>query len=301
MAFALTPRGPFSLDAAGAFAESFPGTAADRPAGELRFAWAVDEDWRTVTAAVRQRGEAVRVELEGRPPADLGRRARRDVERILGLDVDGTGFGALGERDRVVGALQRRFPGLRPVLFYTPYEAAAWAIIGQRIRITQAAAIKQWLAEELGERGAFPAPQRLARLTGPQRGLTDRKIAQLRGIADAACDGQLARDRLRAMALEDSVGDLQGLAGIGPFSAELILIRGVGGDPDALPHHEQRLARAARAAYDLPDDADIEPTAETWRPYRGWVGLLLRCWLEAETNEIATGRPSTARPQLETA
>jgi len=31
MAFALKPRGPFSLDAAGAFAESFPGTEADRP------------------------------------------------------------------------------------------------------------------------------------------------------------------------------------------------------------------------------------------------------------------------------
>ena len=58
------------------------------------------------------------------------------------LDVDGTGFAALGERDRVVRALQRRFPGLRPVLFYTPYEAAAWAIIGQRIRMTQAATIK---------------------------------------------------------------------------------------------------------------------------------------------------------------
>lgn len=298
MTFALTSRGPFSLDAAGTFAESFPGTKADRAPDGLWFAWAVDGDWRTVTVTVRQSGGAVRGEFDGAPPPDLTRPARRDVERILCLDADGIGFSALGERDPVIGALQRRFRGLRPVLFCTPYEAAAWAIIGHRIRIRQAAAIKQRLADELGEHGAFPAPDRLATLSGPQRGLNDRKVAQLRGIADAARDGQLTRDRLRTMPFDDAARDLQTIAGIGPFSAELILIRGVGGDPDTLPHHEQRLARAARAAYRLPDDADIEPTAETWRPYRGWVAFLLRSWLEDETNEIATGRRTTTPPLL---
>ena len=51
--------------------------------------------------------------------------AARDLEQRLCLDVDAAGFAALGRHDRVVGALQRRFPGLRPFLFYTPYEAAA--------------------------------------------------------------------------------------------------------------------------------------------------------------------------------
>lgn len=74
-----------------------------------------------------------------------------------------------------------------------------------------------------------------------------------------------------------------------PASAELILVRGVG-DPDLLPRHEQRLARAVRAAYDLPEDGEVEPVAEAWRPYRAWVALLLRAWLEAETGEIARGR-----------
>jgi DNA-3-methyladenine glycosylase II len=48
----------------------------------------------------------------------------------------------VGERDPVVGEVQHRYPGLRPVGFWSPYEAAAWTIIGHRIRITQAAAIK---------------------------------------------------------------------------------------------------------------------------------------------------------------
>src|SRR3954452_20120951 len=102
---------------------------------------------------------------------------------MLCLDVDGSGFSALGERDRVVRGLQQRFSGLRPVLFYTPYEAAAWTIISQRIRMTQAATIKARLGHELGEHGAFPAPARLAQLSAPQPGLTSRKVDQLRTIA----------------------------------------------------------------------------------------------------------------------
>src|SRR3954464_15141486 len=124
MTLTLEPRGPFSLGAAAAFAEGFPGTEADRPAGDLRFAWAIDDDWRTVTATVSQHGDEVNVELDGSPAAELGQRAGRDVARILSLDGDGDGdgdgFSAVGERDPVVGALQRRFPGLRLVLFFTP-------------------------------------------------------------------------------------------------------------------------------------------------------------------------------------
>jgi hypothetical protein len=46
-----------------------------------------------------------------RPGADLVAEVRPQVERILALDVDGSGFPAVGERDPVVGELQRRYPG----------------------------------------------------------------------------------------------------------------------------------------------------------------------------------------------
>src|ERR1035441_4600904 len=125
----------------------------------------------------------------GEPGPALMTAVRSQVERILSLDVDGSGFPAVGERDPVAWEIQRRYPGLRPVGFWSPYEAAAWTIIGHRIRITQAAAIKARMAEQLGEPvsfgdrvvHAFPAPQRLAGLdTFP--GLAGRKPEWLRSL-----------------------------------------------------------------------------------------------------------------------
>ena len=293
--FTLHPRGRFSLHASATFAEGFPGTEADRESGELRFAWAVDGDWRAVAVKLSWRGDSLRGELEGAPPRDLARLARRDVERILSLDVDGAEFEHVGGRDPVIGQLQRRYAGLRPVLFYTPYEAAAWTIIGQRIRIVQAAAVKRRLTDELGSDGAFPAPDVLATLTAPQRGLTTRKIDQLRALGEAARAGILTRERLRDLACSDAVAELQRLPGIGPFSSELIMIRGVGA-PDALPANERRVERAIRAAYGLAADAELGPVTDAWRPYRSWCALLLRRWLETETQEIATGRRASGDP-----
>ncbi len=83
---------------------------------------------------------------------------------------------------------------------------------------------------------------------------------------------------LRTMERETALAQLQQLAGIGPFSAELILLRSVG-DADAFPKTEKRLYRAMAAAYHLGDEPDLdtlERIADGWRPYRSWVGLLLR-------------------------
>lgn len=157
---------------------------------------------------------------------------RRQVERILSLDVDGTGFQEVGRRDRVVGGLQARYPGLRPVCFWSPYEAAAWALISHRIRITQAAGIKARMAERLGvavgmhgqRLHAFPQPERLAQLDG-FLGLHGRKVGYLRELAVATLEGVLDAARLRGLSRDQALVELCALPGIGPFSAGLILLR----------------------------------------------------------------------------
>jgi DNA-3-methyladenine glycosylase II len=296
--FELAPQGPFSLAASAAFLEGFS-PAAHRAAdadGHLHLAFVPDGEETAAGVCLQQPGGVVAGEVYGEADPEA---VREQVARILSLDVDGSGFPEVGRRDPVVGGLQGRWPGLRPVGFFSPYEAAAWALISHRIRIVQAARIKQRMAAELGQavdvhgdvRRAFPAPARLATLDGFP-GLFARKVDNLRALGEAAAVGRLDGAWLRGLPRDQALAELKQLQGIGDFSAELVLLRGVG-DPDHLPLHEPRLCRGAAVAYDLdePPDRDwLEKQAETWRPYRTWVVLLLRVLLEAETGDLGGTR-----------
>ena len=300
--FELRPRGPYALAASVRFLEGFAPAAYDGAApGHLHMAFVADSGV-AVGVCVRDEGGVVAGEIVGEADSDA---VRAQVARILSLDVDGSNFPAVGARDPVIGSLQARYPGLRPVLFYSPYEAAAWALIGHRIRITQAARIKARMAEELGpavtvhgERlHAFPGPARLADLDACH-GLTIQKVERLRALGVAAADGALDAARLRALSSEDALARLKELPGIGDFSAQLVLLRGAG-EPDYLPTAEPRLGRAIARAYGLdhpPSAPDLAALAVAWRPYRTWATLLLRTMLEDDRREIAGGgrRPHEA-------
>lgn len=280
----ITPRGPFSLAAGTRFLEGF--TPADHqgyaPDGVLRMAMPADDGRHTVGAALRQGGD-------GTVTADVSGGAEEaavtgQLARILSLDVDGTGFPAAVAADPVARGLVERYPGLRPVCFPSPYEAAAWAVIGHRIRMSQAARLKTGIARRYGEivtvagmeLPAFPTPGVLRGLPEIE-GLPAVKADRLRALADAALDGALDADRLRALPAPDALARLKELPGIGPFSAELILIRGAG-HPDLFPTQEGRLHRAMAREYGLtdPSPARLAEVAERWAPYRSWVALLLR-------------------------
>ena len=294
--FRVTPRGPFSLEASIRFLEGFAPAAHDgaQHPNHLHLAFPVEGAWEnTVGVCIRQTSKAVVGEIFGEANSEA---VRRQVVRILSLDVDGTEFPGVGKRDRVVGALQDSYAGLRPVLFWSPYEAAAWAIIGHRIRITQAARIKQRMSQELGEEivvhgerlHAFPSSQRLASMDGFP-GLFARKIEYLHGIAEWAMQGRLDAARLRTLGREDALEELKRLPGIGDFSAELILVRGAG-EPDHFSRSERRLHGAMADAYDfqaVPSIEKLADIAEKWRPYRSWVSVLFRTELEDRTHDIA--------------
>jgi DNA-3-methyladenine glycosylase II len=282
--FALVPRGPFSLKASADFIGGF--TPASHPgvgeAGHLHLGFCVEGGWEPVGVCLRDVGGTIAGEVYGSAGVDP---VARQVCGILSLDVDGRGFAEVAARDRVVGRLADRFDWLRPVNFWSPYEAAVWAVISQRINMRQAAKIKSGIARELGARvdvhgdvlDVFPAPSVLADLTG-FASLPERKVPYLRAIAEAALEGRLDTARLRSGDNEQILAELRQIPGIGPMSAEHILVRGAG-EPDRVTPMEPRLPRAIALAYGLdhvPSDTEVYQLAEAWRPYRTWVMVLLR-------------------------
>src|SRR5437773_4050076 len=196
------------------------------------------------------------------------------AERLLALDVDGRGWPEVGRRDPVIADAQARLPGLRPCGFHSPYEAAAWSVLAQRLRIVQAARLRAELTARHGEDGAFPPPHTLARL---DLDLPGRKSEYLRAVAGAALDGLLDGPALRALDPGQAVQRVQQVKGLGPFAAELVVVRGANA-PDALPRHERRLDAEIAERYG--PGRTLAEVSQMWRPYRTWAAVHLRALRE---------------------
>jgi DNA-3-methyladenine glycosylase II len=272
---AVAVRGPWSLATSRRFWEGFAPQAlpAGSPPDALATVFRVEQDWSRATAVVVQEGAVTRVRVDGDGDLDA---AAAQVARFLALDVDARDWPAVGERDAVVADAQRRLPGLRPCGFHSPYEAAVWAVLSQRVRIPQAAALRARLVARHGDDGACPAPARLRALDPAALDLPGRKAEYLHAVADAALDGLLDGPALRALDPDEAVRRVQAVKGLGPFAAEVVVLRGANA-PDAVPRHERRLAAIVTRRYDRPFD---EVTAG-WRPFRTWASLHLRALDEA--------------------
>lgn len=295
--YRLQPSGPFSLANERQYFGDWLSLPSDPGAVVMVFPV---EAWRGSAAVV------VRQAPDGEITGAVTATGKADPDQAwaqalasLSLDVDATGFPAVGLRDPVIGALQRRYDWLRPVCFHSPYEAAVNFVVGQRISMRQARALRARMARDLGEPielaeqtvHAFPMPERLAAL-GTFPGLPEEKLGRLRGVALAAAEGLLDRARLRAMPVPDALADLQRLRGVGPFAAQGILHRGAGLVDEVTD--DEVTAEAVQLAYELPGrpsrDA-ILAIAEPWRPFRMWATVLLHVWLRRER-----GGPSSRRP-----
>jgi DNA-3-methyladenine glycosylase II len=249
----------------------------------MRLAFCLDGYTEQVAAAVTQPSEQVlHVEVQGAADPE---RVAAHVARVLSVDVDATGYDELGARDPVVGAAQRKRPGLRPPLFYSAYEALLWSVLSARRPHRQMAAVREQLARAHGqvftvagqETAAVPLPEQLLAVRQFDA-IPQIKLQRMHAIARAALDGALDTAALRDQDPDVTRAQLQTFEGIGPFYSELVVVRALG-HTDVLPVNEPMVRGAVAAA--LGEDEPLQPerlagVAEAWRPWRTWVGVALR-------------------------
>lgn len=230
---------------------------------------------------VVQEGSTARLSLTGDGNLEL---ASEQACRFLALDVDAREWPDVARRDPVIADAQAQLPGLRPCGFHSPYEAAAWSVLSQRIRIVQAARLRNDLVGRHGDHGAFPAPRVLRDL---DLDLPGRKAEYLGAVAEAALEGRLDGALLRSLDPDEGIRAVQEGKGLGPFAADLVIVRGANA-PDVLPRHESRLDAEVAERYG--PDSTLAEVSELWRPFRAWGAVHLRALRERRTHEIS-GRP----------
>ncbi|GAA5054537.1 DNA-3-methyladenine glycosylase family protein [Nocardia callitridis] len=264
--------GPWSLRTCRRFWEEFaPFTLPSTSDDGLRTTFLSEHDWTPVDAVVTQDTDRARITVTG--TGDL-HAATDQVTRFLSLDIDATAWPHVGDRDPVIAAAQRALPGFRPCGFHSAYEAAAWAVLSQRTRVPTAAKLRRSLITEHGSNGAFPAPRTIHKaVTTGRLTLPARKPEFLAAVAEAALDGVLDSRSLRELPEDDARNRLRAITGLGPFAADLILVRGTNAT-DILPRTEPRLLAEIERRYGI--ERSLDDLATGWRPFRSWAAIHLR-------------------------
>jgi DNA-3-methyladenine glycosylase II len=200
--------------------------------------------------------------------------------RLLGLDVDLDDFYRRVADDPDLGPLADRFRGLKPPRFATMFECVANAIACQQLTLTVGIIVLNRLAASHGPPGratsdhAFPDPSdlALASIEGLRElGFSNRKAAALIDIARRIAGGELDLEPLRDVNDAAASAALQRIGGVGRWSAEYALLRGLGrlevfpgDDVGARNNLARRLGLASPLDYD-----GVRSAVARWAPYAG--------------------------------
>ena len=202
------------------------------------------------------------------------------VRRMLGVEVDLTPFYRSASKVQWLHPLVSRMRGVRPPRYPTVWEACVNAIIFQQISLHAASSIMGRLTVGLSEpverSGVrlypFPSPEQI--LSTPDSvlrgaGLSAGKLATLRRVADALGAGAIDEEQLERLASPDAAALLQSIKGIGPWTAVVILLRGLG-RLDVFPANDTSVARNLRLVGG-PAVLDVETLLDTLGPERGML------------------------------
>jgi DNA-3-methyladenine glycosylase II len=171
------------------------------------------------------------------------------------------------------------------------------SIVEQQISIKIARTIEERLAQRFGDKleidgkcfCAFPTPQNiLAASIGDIRacGLSQRKAEYIYGAAKAITDCKLDLEAMKTNPdIEAIITELDALKGIGVWTAELTIYRGMQ-RLDVLPADDFGIRRVISKYYCGGKPIKAAEAREVAKPWSSWQGLAAFYLLAAEANGV---------------
>ena len=207
----------------------------------------------------------------------------RIVEIGLGAGLDVRPFYRAFREDPLLSEALRHSRGLRIAGTASLWEAIVTAVLSQQINLAFAYDIRRELSVAFGRRArfdgetwfAFPEPSRIARETEASLRkfrLSGAKAGTLSRTAAAFASGEITEEEVAALPDEEAIERMTSIKGIGRWTAEIALLRGLG-RADVFPGGDlgvvkyvamQLLGHRARVT-----EKKMRRFADRWRPYRG--------------------------------
>ena len=183
----------------------------------------------------------------------------------------------LRKADPVLARLIDARPAFRPRAWMDelpPLDAFGtliFQVAGQQLSVASTRAIVSHIEQHFG--GHLPSPAELLAADPHvlrESGMSARKEATLRALAERFVDGRLSDQAFARMSDEEVEAALTEVPGIGPWTARGFLLVGLD-RPDVFLSGDLALRRAVQRAYGLdhsPSDEEMSELSDRWRPYR---------------------------------
>jgi DNA-3-methyladenine glycosylase II len=211
-------------------------------------------------------------------------RIREALQRMLGLQVDVTGFYTLAQKDHLLSPLAQHFLGLKPPRFPSLFEALLNAFACQQVSLDVGIMLLNRLTATYGLKfddgqavfSAFPEPAAFANAAVEHiraLGFSHQKARAITELATALVKNQRDFSILEAMNDEEVKTSLSSIRGVGRWTAEYVLLRGLGrldtfpgDDVGAQKNLQQLLHLEEKPSYEK-----IKELTSPWHPYAGFV------------------------------
>jgi AraC family transcriptional regulator, regulatory protein of adaptative response / DNA-3-methyladenine glycosylase II len=282
----LAVRTPFAADDVLSFVgrraipglESWDGTT---------YARALDLPGGTGIVRLVAHADHVAAHLELSSSADL-RTAVQRIRRLLDLDNDPAAVDAALGAEPAMAALVAAVPGRRSPASVDPYETAVRAVIGQQVSVGGARTVAARLVDVAGRRlerpsgdvtHVFPRPDELAAASDDAFSMPTARRDTIRRLAAAVAAGDV--ELHVGVDPADARADLLALRGIGPWTADYVVMRGLG-------HPDVFLAAdlGVRHAMDRLELTAID--TDRWAPWRSYA--VHHLWASLDPDTKATHR-----------
>jgi DNA-3-methyladenine glycosylase II len=212
------------------------------------------------------------------------------ARRILGLDVSPRLLvDAVAAEPRLVW-LAERFAGLRPPRFPSLFEAIGMTIPFQQVSLAAGQSISNQLVRRFGTPDClFPSPEAIAAAALEDLrgcGLSMAKARTFQAAARLVLAGELSEARLATLPTYQLLATLDAVPGIGPWTAAVIALRGLG-RLDVFPPGDVGARRTLARLLGQPASLTAADEAELLArlgPTRGLVYFLGLAYLRSSRN-----------------
>lgn len=285
----LTPTSPYDFDLTGAYVTYFRGHYGADWFQAGAFRRLLDLGDCLCLATVRSLGTvdlpSLELELQCTAVNDsVVSEAQSQVARLMGIDQDLALFYRMAYRDTFLAKLARGLRGLHIPQTVSVWEALVFAILGQQVSAHMAQMLRtlfiQAYGRSLKESGTtyhtFPRPEAI--LQAGEGGLQSIKLGKRKArfildIADTIVSGERDLERLRALPDEEVIHSLTRIPGVGPWTAQWVLIRGLC-RPDAFPNGDLAFRRYLGVLLKRGSSLHPEEALDYsygWSPFRSYV------------------------------